>query len=258
MQRTAEGSTQTRTISIEKEVTGYGALRMLAEGASFKSLKQMDELLVPKTDAQKRMSKELEKEAEDKGTYTFWTSTPEIREAPNVAFGKVAKLGNLVFEIPEEFQGKKNAAIVLDPSSIKIEERNDGTVFLLGKVQKLVENIPTKDGWYPTDKDTGIPIDTGEKVSSSNPDARYYYGTNSAFVGLAVRGCVDDDNRRDVALYFRPDVAFGVVRDAAPQTAIKEVPQQQFGELVRDQKYELVHAVRNRETGEVILQSNEG
>ena len=50
----------------------------------------------------------------------------------------------------------------------------------------ILENFPSKDGWYMVDSTFGIPI--GEKVDSGDSNARYLYRIGDEKAGLLARG----------------------------------------------------------------------
>ena len=104
------------------------------------------------------------------------TGTFLVYEAPGKAFGEQVNFEGLIFDVPKEYQGRKDCALVLEqpdvdfhPAAIAVpaipgfEDHPDVTMLdlskghLTGKVIKVIENFPETSGWYDADKETGIP-----------------------------------------------------------------------------------------------------
>ncbi len=76
----------------------------------------------------------------------------------------------------------------------------------------ILENFPSKDGWYMVDSTFGIPI--GEKVDSGDSNARYLYRIGDEKAGLLARGyggLFDYDFRRFVLANGGPSNRLGVL-----------------------------------------------
>jgi len=155
---------------MDKDVTGYDALK-LAGSVPIANNKFIDSLL---------RSGEWQKHRE---LFPAWTGTVIIYEAPGRSFGKFVQSENVLFEIPREYQGLKNSALVLESPNLKVEEHDDKHI-LTGKIVKI-KDFPASDGWYGADKDTVIP--QGEKISSSREDARYLWRRNEQYIGPVAR-----------------------------------------------------------------------
>lgn len=121
--------------------------------------------------------------------YGSWVlGTGAIYEAPGQKFKKKVKYDGLVFQVPEKYQGLKDAVLVLQ-SGFNIDGKSG---LYTGEVTHVVEEYPTSDGWYAVHKETGIP--QGKEISSDNKDARYSYRRNEGnYIGAVVRSNDDFD-----------------------------------------------------------------
>jgi len=121
-----------------------------------------------------------------KGWVEIGTGTVLVCEAPGKEFGKTVEYQGIVFEVPKEYQGVKNVALVLDNSTIKMEQLSDGKILLTAKVSKSHE-YPTENGWGIPDTDTGIPTE----VTDDHPDPkdcyRYLLRSRGPYIGPIVR-----------------------------------------------------------------------
>ncbi len=176
----------------EKNVTGYKVLEYLSQGRK---------ILDNKSTNAELQSGEWQK---TRDSWPRWTSTIVVNEAPEVKFGKVVEYQNVSFEVPKEYQGRKNVALVLDSSTLKMEKQ-DEKVLLSAKVLKS-QHYPEENGWSMPDEDTGIP--TGSKDSSSDTNARYLWRTSRTRIGPVARGF--GYYGRDVAVNGGLDLGFGV------------------------------------------------
>ncbi len=120
---------------------------------------------------------------------SLWAPPVTIYMPAGRAFGSTVEFSNVVFNVPKEFQGQKNAAIALPSKSFKTMDVKGKIVISIrnGKQVKVVDNFPSTDGWYLIDPKTGIP--QGPEVSSANPAARYLWRRdNETYIGPVVRG----------------------------------------------------------------------
>jgi hypothetical protein len=129
-----------------------------------------------------------------KGELTYPVRGDEfmIKCAPGKKLGARVESDGFTYDVPDiavEIAEKKqklrelaNVAIVLSFSQLTME---DGII--KGDIMK-VQAVPEKDGWYKVDADTAIPL-AGMESTSSDPDARYWYGRDTEpFIGAVVRG----------------------------------------------------------------------
>ncbi len=175
--------------------TGYGALRAISTKNVASTL-----FLDPRY-----QSGEISK--------ALWAPPVTIYMPAGRAFGSTVEFSNVVFNVPAELQGLKDAAIALPSKSFKTMDVKDKIVISIrkGKQIKVVENFPSTDGWYLIDPKTGIP--QGAKVSSDNPEARYLWRRDDEpYIGPVVRDYdYFNNDRRNVNVYQRLDDGFGVV-----------------------------------------------
>lgn len=176
-------------------VTFAEALK-LVEGQRMLSCKEADEIL-----------QDEEAYRNYNTLFACWTGTLLVYEAPGKPFGEYVKDSSTkwIFDVPKEFQGKADLALLLEHPNFKVEQGQYGLTFVkaapLYKIRAI--DFPKRDGWY-LPNEFGIP--TGEEVSSSNKDARYLLRLSSAslrpvsrwddFFGLDGRG-VDCDRGPD-------------------------------------------------------------
>ena len=154
--------------------------------------------------------------------FTCWTGTMLVYEAPGVPFGKYVKdsVTGWIFDVPEEFQGKTDIALLLEHPDFKIEEGAYGMTFVRPAPLYEISSMPfpTKDGWYLPN---GFGIPTGDEVSRSNKDARYLSRRSEATVRPVVRWYYDFGNRRNVVCFYGPDdyrLGVGYVEPQATET----------------------------------------
>ncbi|MBI5051337.1 hypothetical protein HZC08_01120, partial [Candidatus Micrarchaeota archaeon] len=126
--------------------------------------------------------------------YKVQTGTLVVYEAPGKPFGKkvtVSRTHNsisysITFEVPEHLRGKKDRAIALEHPDfilVKTGEQSYEIKLAEGAEVHLVENFPSKNGWYVQDK-LGIPH--GQEVKESE-EVRSLWRVNTSYVGLLVR-----------------------------------------------------------------------
>ena len=150
------------------------------------------------------------------------TGTLVIYEKPDKPFGEEVNLRlkgydevqySISFEVPEQFQGKRDCALVIEHPDFEFIEVGKNKYGI--KAEKtyihLIENFPKESRkWYNTDPETKIPI--GAPVEKSEKDARYLWRSVDAYIGTVARvySSFDCDGRRYVGLDVRPSLGFGV------------------------------------------------
>ena len=175
-------------------VTFTEALRLVGDHRML-SCKTADELLQDE-EAYKKYS----------ALFTCWTGTMLVYEAPGVPFGKYVKdsVTGWIFDVPGEFQGKVDIALLLEHPDFKIEEGAYGMTFVRPAPLYQISSMPFPkvDGWY-LPNEFGIP--TGDEVSRSNKDARYLSRRSEATLRPVVRWDYDFGYRRVVGCVYGPD-----------------------------------------------------
>jgi hypothetical protein len=143
--------------------------------------------------------------------YRAWTGTAVIYEAPGMPFGEKVVYRNLEFEVPQQFIGKTNCALVAEHPDFELIPLGDNNFRLKaaeGSIS-LLERFPKKSyEWYEPDKKFRIPIGNPIAVDQSS---RFLWRTKGEYVGLVARVCnLIDGGRRGVGLGGRPSGGFGV------------------------------------------------
>lgn len=141
----------------------------------------------------------------------MWTE-PIIFTLPDKAFGSIVKAGSITFNVPGEFQGLTNTALILPSGSFAVDGKDDDMSISIRSRSNskiiLVPNFPATIGWYNTDPNTGIPQNI--RSSKVNSDARFLWrNKNKPYVGPTARSEFLGDMRSisaDAAL----DKIFGV------------------------------------------------
>src|SRR5271157_2676941 len=134
---------QQRISSIKRDVSGYDLLELLAKGKKIADNRCIDTELQSKVQVKKEFSESA----------LILTTTIAIYGAPGEAFGKTVEYDGVIFNVPEEYRGIINKALIMDSSTISIKH-SSGKTLLDGRVLKALD-FPTKNGWYATDEDTG-------------------------------------------------------------------------------------------------------
>jgi hypothetical protein len=175
-----------------------------------------------------------------KGWVGIWTGTVLVCEAPGKEFGKTVEYQGIVFEVPEKYQGKKDVALVLDNSTLKIEARN-GKLWLTAEVGKC-HTLPAENGWGIPDTDTGIPTE----VTDGHPDPKDCYRcllrSRIPYIGFIARGLGNGDARKTVYIEFGP----------GDHLWVKEVPKQPQG------RPNVVVHLDNVHVAKVVININDG
>ncbi len=162
----------------------------------------------------------------EKEVYPAWTGTQVAYAKKNEKAGNFIEYTDSETNIRYVFEagdakGEKNVILAINHGFTQdgkplITYNMDGENTVLVQIAKeakvdIIPNFPTSDNWYLADSKFGIPV--GERVDSSNDDARHLYRLDNGYVGLLAR--VYDDlgyvSRRDVYAYGRPSGRFGVL-----------------------------------------------
>lgn len=160
----------------EDGVTFEEALR-LAEGKRLASNKQIDGIL--QDDALYKKYRDL---------FYCWTGTLVIYEEPGKPFGEYVKdtYSGWIFDVPKEFQGQKNKALVLEHPDFSLEKGKYDMTFV--KPAKNYEvscvDFPEVGGWYMPD---GFGIPNGKKSDSADKRARRLWRRDEASIRPLVR-----------------------------------------------------------------------
>ncbi len=176
-------------------------------------------------------------ETKDKGLLVqfygnwLWTGTLVIYVAPGKKFGKNIVFSwednvkySISFQIPKQFRGKTNCALVIEHPDFELIDLKDNKYelkLLEGANVRLLENFPTKSQrWYNTDSETKIPI--GRPVKESKDARCLWRFEDSSYLGPVARYFdYGGDNRRQfVYAVCRSTLRFGV---AFVQLASSEV-----------------------------------
>ena len=132
-----------------------------------------------------------------------WTGTFVAYAPPGEKLGKTIKFSNLMLEVPQEFQGKKDVAIVCVHSDLQL---NGNTITIKPGKAELAP-IPAKEGWYVLDEQ-GIP--NGKASVESDKNARFLFRQYESYIGLLARGSFFGNDRGGVYASYRPSYRFGV------------------------------------------------
>jgi len=181
----------------------------------------------------KRLSKALVGSDEWQGireVFACWTGTMTAYDKPDQKLGKIIEYTDsetgvrYVFPVPEEHWGKTNVILVAEhPGVSLVKDGNDRIVQAIGV--DIVERFPTsEEGWFLGDPKYDVP--QGNKVDSSNQDARYLWRIDKR-VGLVARGYDGGGwgggGGRDVLLGGAPSGAFGVAVEATDANVASDI-----------------------------------
>ena len=165
--------------------------------------------------------------------YPVWTGTLVIYEKPDRPFGEQAVFSwqhnevnySISFEVPEQFRGKRNCALVIEHPDFELIDFGDNRYELKAIDESnihLVQNFAKQNGWHLTDH--GIPVGV-EVASSKDPeersslgdrdrrsrDARYFWRRlDGSYIGLWCRDLVGYDRGRGVGAGARSSDVLGV------------------------------------------------
>ncbi|RPJ56094.1 MAG: hypothetical protein EHM12_10925 [Dehalococcoidia bacterium] len=137
--------------------------------------------------------------------YPCWTGTLIVYAEPGAPFGKTVTFRDLTLNVPKQFQGKVNCAIVCNHPDFTLKDNT----LTPGKSARCIA-FPVNDGQYLPEKEFGVP--NGEKSGFTNSAARHLWRRNESYVGLLARG-FDYYDRRDVYAYYDCDCRLGVFGD---------------------------------------------
>ena len=157
------------------------------------------------------------------GTMTGYES-PGMKLGTSIIYTDQGTWQRYVFPVPEEYKGTKNAILVVEHPDYTLDKDGKDLVVTVKNIENisLIERFPSEGGWYLTDEKHGIP--TGDKVNSSNDDARHLWRIeDSSRVGPVARGYYDYgcDYGRLVVLDDGPSFGFGVVVEAPVGNALE-------------------------------------
>ena len=129
-----------------------------------------------------------------------WTGTLVIYEKPDKPFGKRFTFKSfhngvnysVSFQIPEQFQGKANCALVIEHPDFDLLDLGDDRYKLKFDVHRirLIQDFPKKNGWYMQHAETGVPH--GIKVKESSGARSLLRVDVRSYLGPVAR-CVDID-----------------------------------------------------------------
>jgi len=114
------------------------------------------------------------------------------------------------FPVPAKFRGMKDCALVAEKYRL-FRDGMDVIVVADDKDIKIVKDFPSKNGWYKTDKVTGI--SSGKEAEERDKDARYLYRGDFGRVGPVARNYFSYGyyNRRYVYVSYWPSNRLGVL-----------------------------------------------
>ncbi len=165
----------------------------------------------------------------EKEIYPAWTGTLVAFKGKGEPFGRAVIYKSLgasyVFEVPEEYRGESNAALVVNHGFLNIEKdlltpripliipRREGNTVTYeitdkGRIQ-LFRGFPQGDGYYKINNPFGIPCEAAD--SKDGPGIRYFYRIKGEYAGLLVRG--NDFCPTGVGAYYMPSNKHGVLAD---------------------------------------------
>ncbi len=158
--------------------------------------KQEGSIIVP-NDVHDRILTETTDEQYLRQNYPVWTGTLVIYEAPDKKFGEQVVSSwkkhnvdySISFEVPEQFRGKTNCALVVEHPDFELIDFGNNKYELRAADSNihLVQDFAKKSGLYSTDH--GIPV--GLDVGFSK-DASYLGRTADSYIGLIRRGVYVD------------------------------------------------------------------
>ena len=142
-----------------------------------------------------------------------WTGDLLVYEEPGKEFGEWVKDADnsWIIDIPKEFQGRKDIALLIQHPNFKIEKGKYDMTFVKPNGKKSYDYIAIpfkpKNGWYLPDS-YGIP--NGEELTKANKEARYLYRRFSATVRPVARWVNVFYDRRVVICGYYVDGRLGV------------------------------------------------
>lgn len=187
--------------------------------------KSTGRLIVP-NDVHDRILTGIDDEQSIKQVYPTRTGTILIYEKPDKSFGRFVGFEGIVFEVPEQFQGKTNCALVVEHPDFEIinvseDAAGSNTDFDLKTIRArsyelivkdpsrihLIENFPRKDrGWYMPHTKTIISQDA--EVTELAEARHLWRLSNGSYIGSMGRD--GGDWRRAVFAVYGHNAAFGV------------------------------------------------
>lgn len=151
------------------------------------------------------------------------TGTLLISIAAGQPFKEFVKFSGVVFDVPKQFQGLTDKALIIEHPDWGIEEKEYSLNIpyeekITRKITKIIASeskieaidYPKEDGYYLTEESHGVP--NGTPSESSEAKARYLIRRDGEdYIGPLVR--LDyrfGDYRRDILAYGGPDWTRGV------------------------------------------------
>jgi hypothetical protein len=116
----------------------------------------------------------------------LWVDPVIVYTRPGQAFGQHIEFDDVIFIVPKDYWGVKDAAFALPSKSFKAAKSDSKLVISIknGANITLVKDFPVREGWYLTDPQTGIPY--GQE--SGNKEARHLSRSKEPYIGPVVRG----------------------------------------------------------------------
>ena len=168
---------------------------------------------------------------------TVRTGTMLIYDTPGVVFGSRVEYSGLTYNVPKEYQGLANCALVLKHPNFKVEGRT-----LRGDRVNVVENFPALNGWYGVDEAFGIP--QGSSKESRDPSARQLLRLDGPCISMVVRGSHSNlalQDWRSFSVIHGPNQKFGLIWQAETVDEFKKfvnfLPDQIIRLLARAKDY---------------------
>ena len=160
------------------------------------TLAQREGKFIVPNDVHDRILTETKDEKYIRENYPVRTGTFIIYEAPDKKFGEQVIFEGITFNVPEQFIGKTNCALVVEHPDFDLIDLGDSKyeIRVSDKHIHQIERFSKEEGWHLTEY--GIPV--GAEVASSKNDARYLYRINKTHIGSVVRDDFDDRYRRYV------------------------------------------------------------
>ncbi len=106
------------------------------------------------------------------------------------------------------YMGQRGIALVLEPLAYTFRLDGNRMIIIPSVDPILIPNFPQRPGWYPYDKDTGVPVTSGGVVDphGSRPE-RFLQRTQDCWIGMPSRA-INEGNHEEkyVQLFARPSL----------------------------------------------------
>ncbi len=174
--------------------------------------KQGGKLIVP-NDVHDRILMETADQEYPKQNYPIRTGTLVIYEKPDKPFGEEIFFQGITFNIPQQFRGKTNCALVIQHPDFELVNLGNNKYEIRVPDEaniRLIEDFPKKNEWYMPDAETSIPH--GKAVKESSDSRCLWRSTTGSYLGPLGRGGRSniDYRGRDVGAYDYWFVGLGV------------------------------------------------